>query len=74
MLGHEIGHVTLEHFRRMQRKATLMTVLGNLLVAGVLIGDADGGNSRTGPQAPYDPRVGYDSGTATWCRAPRRRA
>ena len=57
LLGHEIGHVTLDHFARLQRKATLMTVLGNLLVAGVLIGEANGNDRRGGLQAPYDPRV-----------------
>ncbi|HEX6899849.1 MAG TPA: M48 family metalloprotease [Thermoanaerobaculia bacterium] len=63
LLGHEIGHVTLDHFARMQRKATLMSVLGNLLVAGVLIGEANSNNDRRNtPQAPYDPRVGYDNG------------
>ncbi len=63
LLGHEIGHVTLDHHSRLQRKATLMTVLGNLLVAGVLIGEANSNDRRNGPQAPYDPRVRYgDSG------------
>ncbi|HEV2851191.1 MAG TPA: M48 family metalloprotease [Thermoanaerobaculia bacterium] len=61
VLGHEIGHVTQEHYLKMSRKATLMNVLGNLLVAGVLIGEANG-NRRQGTQAPYDPRVGYDQG------------
>ena len=62
LLGHEIAHVTLEHYRRLQRKATLLNVLGNVLLAGILIGGSNSGGSRTGPQAPYDPRVGYDSG------------
>jgi Zn-dependent protease with chaperone function len=61
VLGHEIGHVTLDHFRRMQRKQTLLTVLGNLLVAGVVIGEANR-DRNTGYEAPYDPRVGYDPG------------
>jgi Zn-dependent protease with chaperone function/predicted negative regulator of RcsB-dependent stress response len=61
LLGHEIGHVILEHFARMQRKATLMNVLGTLLVAGVVIGE-NSSNRRQGPQAPYDPRVGSDPG------------
>src|SRR6185295_11908565 len=61
VLGHEIGHVVLEHFARMQRKATLMNVLGTLLVAGVVIGE-NNSNRRQGPQAPYDPRVGTDPG------------
>ncbi len=61
LLGHEIGHVTLEHFARMQRKATLMNVLGTLLVAGVVIGESNS-DRRQGSQAPYDPRVGTDPG------------
>ncbi|HKI02963.1 MAG TPA: M48 family metalloprotease [Thermoanaerobaculia bacterium] len=61
VLGHEVGHVIKEHYLHMQRRATLMNVLGNLLVAGVLIGEANG-NRQQGPQAPYDPRVGYDRG------------
>ncbi len=61
VLGHEIAHVTQEHYLKMSRKATLMSVLGNLLVAGVLIGEANG-SRKQGTQAPYDPRVGYDSG------------
>ena len=61
VLGHEIGHVTLEHYKRMQRKATLINILGNLLVVGVLL---DQGNRKpTNPNIPYDPRVGVDYGT-----------
>jgi Zn-dependent protease with chaperone function/outer membrane protein assembly factor BamD (BamD/ComL family) len=59
VLGHEIGHVTLEHFKRMQRKATLMTVLGNLLVAGVVVSESNRDRDRL--NTPYDPRVGYDN-------------
>jgi len=58
VLGHEIGHVVHEHSIHMQRKATLMNILGNLLVAGVAIG-ASRGNTHY-PNTPYDPRVGYD--------------
>jgi Zn-dependent protease with chaperone function/predicted negative regulator of RcsB-dependent stress response len=60
LLGHEIAHVTQEHYLKMSRKATLMNVLGNLLVAGVLIGESNSNRRRS--EAPYDPRVGYDSG------------
>jgi beta-barrel assembly-enhancing protease len=60
VLGHEIGHVVHEHYLHMQRRATLMNVLGNLLVAGVMIGESN--SHRTASQAPYDPRVGYDPG------------
>ncbi|HZF11344.1 MAG TPA: M48 family metalloprotease [Thermoanaerobaculia bacterium] len=58
VLGHEIGHVALEHFQRMQRRATIMSVLSNVLLAGVIIG-AEHGASRPNPNTPYDPRVGY---------------
>jgi predicted Zn-dependent protease len=58
VLGHEIGHVVHEHAIHMQRKQTLMTILGNLLVAGVAIGESRGGNRLPSAQAPYDPRVG----------------
>jgi predicted Zn-dependent protease len=59
VLGHEIGHVVHEHSIHMQRKQTLMTVLGNLLVAGVAIGESRSNNRLPAAQAPYDPRVGY---------------
>lgn len=64
VLGHEIAHVTLEHFKRMQRKANLLTVLGNLLVAGVVIRESNRDRDNT-YQAPYDPRVGYDNPSAS---------
>src|SRR5436305_5106926 len=59
VLGHEIGHVVHEHAIHMQRRQTLMTVLGNLLVAGVALGESRGGSHLPSAQAPYDPRVGY---------------
>jgi predicted Zn-dependent protease len=59
VLGHEIGHVVHEHSIHMQRKQTLMSVLGNLLVAGVAIGESRSNNRQPAAQAPYDPRVGY---------------
>jgi Zn-dependent protease with chaperone function len=62
VLGHEIGHVVHEHAIHMQRRATLMSILGNLLVAGVMVGESH--SKQPVNQAPYDPRVGYqdDSG------------
>ncbi|MFY9822748.1 MAG: M48 family metalloprotease [Thermoanaerobaculia bacterium] len=57
VLGHEIGHVINEHSIKMQRKATLMSILGNLLVAGVLLGESQ--HRSNVPNTPYDPRVGY---------------
>ncbi|HEY3569403.1 MAG TPA: M48 family metalloprotease [Thermoanaerobaculia bacterium] len=59
VLGHEIGHVVHEHAIHMQRRQTLMTVLGNLLIAGVAIGESRSGSHLPSAQAPYDPRVGY---------------
>lgn len=55
VIGHEIGHVTLEHYKRMQRKSTLLNVLGNLLVVGVMLGDQ---GNRAPDGVPYDPREG----------------
>jgi Zn-dependent protease with chaperone function/TolA-binding protein len=61
VLGHEIGHVIREHYLHRSRRATLLSVLSNLLVAGVLISSAKN-PPRTGVEAPYDPRYGYDPG------------
>ncbi|HEX3131910.1 MAG TPA: M48 family metalloprotease, partial [Thermoanaerobaculia bacterium] len=61
VLGHEIGHITLDHFRRMQRKQTLLNVLGNLMVVGMVVSESHR-DRNTGYEAPYDPRVGYDPG------------
>ncbi len=60
MLGHEMGHVIKEHYLHMAHRAMLMSILGNLLTAGVLISSA---RSTVKPGiAPYDPRYGYDYG------------
>lgn len=61
VLGHEIGHVINEHYLKMERRATLMNVLGSLLVVGVAIGESN--SRRQAPNTAYDPRVGYDPGT-----------
>lgn len=62
VIGHEIGHVTHEHAIKLQRRATLMNVLGNLMTVGVLVG-VERGSRNNAPQAPYDPRYGYDNGS-----------
>jgi Zn-dependent protease with chaperone function len=59
VIGHEIGHVVLEHYKHLARRATLMNILSNVLLAGVLI-KADRTRPHSGPEAPYDPRVGYE--------------
>lgn len=61
LLGHETGHLLCEHFLHMQRRATLMNVLSNVLVAGVLIGSSRS-QRPSGVEGPYDPRLAYDYG------------
>lgn len=41
LLGHEIAHVTRSHGTRMQKRATLLNVLSQALVLGVLLGSGD---------------------------------
>jgi Zn-dependent protease with chaperone function len=60
VLGHEIGHVVHEHAIHMAHRQMLMSILGNLLVAGVAIGESRGTSHQPTAQAPYDPRVGYE--------------
>lgn len=48
LLGHEIAHVTRRHGTRLQRKATLLNILSQALLLGVLVGVED------------DPYVGRD--------------
>lgn len=50
LLGHEVAHVVLDHHIKMQRRATLMQILGQVLLVGVMIG-ADGSGERD----PYNP-------------------
>ncbi|MCP4662776.1 MAG: M48 family metalloprotease [bacterium] len=52
LLGHEIAHVVHEHGTRMRRRATLLNLLSQALVLGVLVG-ADDDRDRT--YDPYDP-------------------
>jgi Zn-dependent protease with chaperone function len=56
LIGHEIGHVVLEHGIKMKRRATLLNVISQAVLAGVIIG-ADSGGSRE-PVNPYDPTGG----------------
>jgi Zn-dependent protease with chaperone function/outer membrane protein assembly factor BamD (BamD/ComL family) len=58
LLGHEIGHVALDHHSKMQRRATLMNLLGQALLVGVIIGADDGPKARPDdPGARWDPEV-----------------
>lgn len=62
LLGHEIGHVVFEHFKTMQRRATLMNVLSQALLVGVLIGAGGEGGSRKTPTGPYRSPEPYGGG------------
>ncbi|HEV7669783.1 MAG TPA: M48 family metalloprotease [Thermoanaerobaculia bacterium] len=53
VLGHEITHVTHEHYLKMKKKATLMSVLGNALMLGVIVGA--GRSNRDYPNPGHDP-------------------
>jgi predicted Zn-dependent protease len=62
LLGHEIAHVAFEHFTSMQRRATLMNVLSQALLVGVLIGAAGGGGGKSStPTGPYRSPEPYGS-------------
>ena len=52
VLGHEITHVTHEHYLKMKKKATLMSILGNALMLGVLVG---AGRNREYANPGHDP-------------------
>src|SRR4029079_16833584 len=56
LLGHELGHVVLQHGVKMERRATLLNVLSQAALIGVMI-TADRGNN-TNPNRGYDP-YGY---------------
>lgn len=54
LLGHEIAHVVLEHGIKMERRATLLNVLSQAALVGVIM-TAD--QNRRNPQNPVDPRL-----------------
>jgi len=51
VLGHEIIHAQNDHSRKMQRKQTLLGILGNALVLGALFG-ASNSNDRSNSNQP----------------------
>ncbi len=59
LLGHEIAHVTRRHGTRMQKRATLLNILSQALLVGVMVGASDE------PENPYDPygRTGSRKGS-----------
>jgi Zn-dependent protease with chaperone function/tetratricopeptide (TPR) repeat protein len=56
LLGHEIAHVVHHHGTRMERRATLLNVLTQALLVGVLVGGA--GRRNQGPAMPDPYGVG----------------
>ena len=58
LLGHELGHVALEHGIKMKRRANLLNIISQAVLAGVIIG-ADSGSNQ--PTNPYDPTGGERS-------------
>lgn len=60
LLGHEIGHVVFQHGVRMQRRATLLNVLSQAVLVGVMI-SADS-NSRGPTDYPGYPGAGNNQG------------
>ena len=54
LLGHEIGHVVLQHGTKMQRRATLLNVLSQALLVGVLVSTTnDRRDTGPAPPVPY---------------------
>jgi predicted Zn-dependent protease len=49
LLGHEVAHVTQHHIERLQRKASLMALLHQALLVGVLLGVKDDPARRSVP-------------------------
>ena len=59
LLGHEIAHVVHRHGTRMERRATLLNVLTQALMVGVMVGG--GGGRNRGPAVPDPYGVGPQS-------------
>lgn len=57
LLGHEIAHVGLDHHARMQKKSTLVNVLSQALIVGVMVAASQDDDRRTRDPylRPYDP-------------------
>ena len=61
ILGHEIAHVTQEHFLKMKKRATLLNVLSQVATIGVMVG----ASQQDSGAGYYDPVYGYRSGSNT---------
>jgi predicted Zn-dependent protease len=47
LLGHEVAHVTREHFLKMRKRATLLQVLSQILTVGVMVGASQAQSNDT---------------------------
>ena len=57
LLGHEIGHVVLQHGTKMQKRATLLNVLSQALLVGVIVSTSDSDRDPgPAPPLPYGTR------------------
>jgi Zn-dependent protease with chaperone function len=59
LLGHEVAHVVEEHYRQTKKKATLLQIASQVLVAGVLVA----ANNSSDRRGPTDPRFGNNDRT-----------
>ncbi len=53
LLGHEIGHVVLQHGTKMQKRATLLNVLSQALLVGVMVSASDNDRDPGPAPVPY---------------------
>lgn len=53
LLGHEIGHVVLQHGTKMKKRATLLNVLSQALLVGVMVSTSDSDRDPGPAPVPY---------------------
>jgi predicted Zn-dependent protease len=53
LLGHEIGHVILQHGTKMQKRANLLNILSQALLVGVMVSAGDGDRDPGPAPVPY---------------------
>ncbi|MEM7052009.1 MAG: M48 family metalloprotease [Acidobacteriota bacterium] len=62
LMGHEIGHVVFEHHLKIRKKATLMSVLSQVLLIGAAVGASESNDNRRTPTGPYRSPEPYGTG------------
>lgn len=58
LMGHEIAHVTKRHGTRIKKRATLLNILSQALLVGVLVGASDEPENRLDPYGQPGSRKG----------------